>query len=282
MTTTTAPQLTVKRTFAAPRALVYRAFTDPDQFAAWWGPFGNYLPREEIDFDVRPGGHLRWREEFPAEPRIWTHGSLDLSDVVEGELLEGTMRIAGQLPAGYQPFDDEIRIEFRDKPDGGQARGSPVARRRPRVADRERVGRGVQQARHRPGRLSMGKVMAGGTVSLDGYIAGPNNSGWEHLFAWFNSPGRREFPSVGPNFNQRRSCWTGRTWSSRDRGSPICATSSAAAETIGTDHRSKNEWSVCSRAIRRHRRRGLHLASFPVSGLRLGFNTCGGLRRWDG
>lgn len=118
MTTTTAPQLTVKRTFAAPRALVYRAFTDPDQFAAWWGPFGNYLPRHEIDFDVRPGGHLRWREEFPAEPRIWTYGSLDLSDVVEGELLEGTMRIAGQLPSGYQPFETRIRIEFHDEPDG--------------------------------------------------------------------------------------------------------------------------------------------------------------------
>ena len=232
---------------------------------------------------MRPGGHLRWREEFPAEPGIWTHGSLDLSDVVEGELLEGTMRITGQLPAGYEPFETRIRIEFHDEPDGrtrlevrqwlAEDLVSPT---------RERLGRGVQQARHRPGRLSMGKVMAGGTVSLDGFIAGPNNSGWEHLFAWFNSPGGREFPSVDPNFNQRRSCWTGRTWSSRGRGSPICATSSAAAETIGTDHRSKNEWSVCSRAIRRHRRRGLHLASFPVSGLRLGFNTCGGLRRWDG
>jgi hypothetical protein len=26
----------------------------------------------------------------------------------------------------------------------------------------------------------MGKVVAGGTVSLDGYIAGPNESGFEH------------------------------------------------------------------------------------------------------
>jgi hypothetical protein len=28
----------------------------------------------------------------------------------------------------------------------------------------------------------MGKVVAGATVSLDGYIAGPNESGFEHLF----------------------------------------------------------------------------------------------------
>jgi uncharacterized protein YndB with AHSA1/START domain len=118
MTTTTAPQLTVTRTFSAPRALVYRAFTDPVQFAAWWGPIGNLLPRDEIDFDVRPGGHLRWREEFPAEPEIRTHGSLDLTDVVEGELIEGTMRITGQLPAGYEPFETRIRIEFHDEADG--------------------------------------------------------------------------------------------------------------------------------------------------------------------
>jgi uncharacterized protein YndB with AHSA1/START domain len=118
MTTTTAPQLTVTRTFGASRALVYRAFTDPDQFAAWWGPIGNFLPRDQIDFDLRPDGYLRWREEFPAEPDIWTHGSLDLTDVVEGELLEGTMSITGQLPAGYQPFETRIRIEFRDEADG--------------------------------------------------------------------------------------------------------------------------------------------------------------------
>jgi dihydrofolate reductase len=31
----------------------------------------------------------------------------------------------------------------------------------------------------------MGKVSTAAAVSLDGYIAGPNESGMEHLFAWF-------------------------------------------------------------------------------------------------
>ncbi len=44
----------------------------------------------------------------------------------------------------------------------------------------------------------MGKVVAGGTVSLDGYIAGPNESGFEHLFAWF-AGGDFELPSVNPD-----------------------------------------------------------------------------------
>ena len=72
MTTTTAPQLTLSRIFDAPRALVYRAFTDPDQFAAWWGPIGNSLPRDEIEFDVRPGGYRRWRRSFRPNPAFGT------------------------------------------------------------------------------------------------------------------------------------------------------------------------------------------------------------------
>ena len=50
----------------------------------------------------------------------------------------------------------------------------------------------------------MGKVVAGATVSLDGYIAGPNESGFEHLFAWF-AGGDFELPSVDPNFHARLS-----------------------------------------------------------------------------
>ena len=35
---TETPQLVISRVFDAPRELVYRAFTDPDHLAAWWGP----------------------------------------------------------------------------------------------------------------------------------------------------------------------------------------------------------------------------------------------------
>src|SRR5436189_5217103 len=68
MTTTTTPQLALTRIFDAPRALVYQAFTDPDHLAAWWGPIGNSLPRDEIEFDVRPGGYQRWTEVNAANP----------------------------------------------------------------------------------------------------------------------------------------------------------------------------------------------------------------------
>jgi hypothetical protein len=63
------PQLAISRVLDAPRELAFRAFTDPDHLAAWWGPSGNTLPRDEIEFDVRPGGFQRWTEV--SEIRQW-------------------------------------------------------------------------------------------------------------------------------------------------------------------------------------------------------------------
>ena len=37
-------ELRIERTFDAPRELVYRAFTNPDQIAAWFGPVGYSVP----------------------------------------------------------------------------------------------------------------------------------------------------------------------------------------------------------------------------------------------
>lgn len=117
--TTTPPQLALTRIVSAPRARVYQAFTEPERFAAWWGPSGNSLPLDEIEFDVRPGGFQRWTEVFPAEPGAWTHGRIDLTEVVDGELIDGVMRIEGELPGGFQPFETRMRVEFYDEPDGG-------------------------------------------------------------------------------------------------------------------------------------------------------------------
>jgi activator of Hsp90 ATPase-like protein len=82
------------------------------------GPIGNSLPRDEIGFDVRPGGHERWTEVFAAEPGVRVHVHFDLTHVVDGELLEGTMHVTGQLPEGIESFETRVRIEFHDEADG--------------------------------------------------------------------------------------------------------------------------------------------------------------------
>src|ERR1041384_3599711 len=94
------PQIDISRVLDAPRGLAYLAFTDPDHFAAWWGPIGDSLPREEIDFDVRPGGHQRWTELSAADPDIRVHIHVELTEVTDGEVLDGLMHVAGRLPEG--------------------------------------------------------------------------------------------------------------------------------------------------------------------------------------
>jgi hypothetical protein len=73
----------------APRELVYRAFTDPGQLAQWFGPSGCSVPRDSIEIDARPGGHLRFVMTAP-DVRSPVHARF--TDVVENELLAGERR----------------------------------------------------------------------------------------------------------------------------------------------------------------------------------------------
>jgi len=53
-------EVKVTRSFRAPRALVYRAYTEPALLQRWLlGPPGWSMPVCEMD--VRPGGRYRWR-----------------------------------------------------------------------------------------------------------------------------------------------------------------------------------------------------------------------------
>ncbi len=51
------PVLRLERTFAAPRAAVFRAWTEPEQLVKWWGPRDYTVPVCEID--LRRGGAFR-------------------------------------------------------------------------------------------------------------------------------------------------------------------------------------------------------------------------------
>ena len=51
--------ITTTRTFAAPPARVFAAWTDPAQFGRWFGGAGTTV--EDVSMDVRPGGARRAR-----------------------------------------------------------------------------------------------------------------------------------------------------------------------------------------------------------------------------
>ena len=117
--TTEPPDLFISRLFDAPRALVYRAFTDPEQLAAWWGPTGSVRPLDEMEFDVRPGGYQRFVQVFPDDPSIRAEVHIDLADVAEGTVLDGVMRIRGR----HRPAQPRLRRSGRSDPawDPGRA-----------------------------------------------------------------------------------------------------------------------------------------------------------------
>jgi uncharacterized protein YndB with AHSA1/START domain len=55
-------EVVITRLVDAPRALVFEAWTDPEQLPAWFGPEGFRIETKEID--IRPGG--RWRFDMIA------------------------------------------------------------------------------------------------------------------------------------------------------------------------------------------------------------------------
>ena len=62
-TTLAEREITITRVFDAPRAVVFRAWTDAGQLAQWWGPKGFTNPVCEID--VRVGGAIRIHMRSP-------------------------------------------------------------------------------------------------------------------------------------------------------------------------------------------------------------------------
>lgn len=57
------PELVLTRTFAAPRELVFKVWTDPKHLAQWWGPAGFTNPVCELD--ARSGGAIRIHMRAP-------------------------------------------------------------------------------------------------------------------------------------------------------------------------------------------------------------------------
>ena len=46
------------------------------------------------------------------------HIHVDLTEVADGELLEGVMHVSGRLQQGIEPFETRLRVEFHDEADG--------------------------------------------------------------------------------------------------------------------------------------------------------------------
>jgi uncharacterized protein YndB with AHSA1/START domain len=108
--------LVLTRIFDAPRPMVYRAFVDPDQLAAWFGPVGWSVPRDSVSIEAKPGGHQRFTMVNDEDPNQSSPVSATFVEVVENELLVGEEDIS-QIDA-FEGDVMRMRIEFHDEPDG--------------------------------------------------------------------------------------------------------------------------------------------------------------------
>ena len=62
-------ELTVTRTFDAPRELVWKAFTEAERLMQWWGPKG--VTMRVAKMDLRPGGRFHYCYEMPNGSEMW-------------------------------------------------------------------------------------------------------------------------------------------------------------------------------------------------------------------
>jgi len=119
----------IERTLDAPVELIWQMWSDPEHFAAWYGPDGATIPVARMD--VRVGG-TRLVSMQVQTPRgamtMWFTG--EYLEVVPGKRLVYTESMADEngnvlspaevgMPAGH-PTTTEIRVEFDDL--GGRTR----------------------------------------------------------------------------------------------------------------------------------------------------------------
>ena len=115
--------VTIERSFDAPVDLIWLMWTDPEHFAAWYGPDGATIPSAKMD--VRVGGTrlVSMQVQTPDGPmQMWFTG--EYREVVENERLVYTESMSDEngnvlspedlgMPAGH-PTTTEVRVELED------------------------------------------------------------------------------------------------------------------------------------------------------------------------
>jgi uncharacterized protein YndB with AHSA1/START domain len=114
------PVLSITRTFDAPRALVFKAWTDPKMLARWWGP--HQFTNPVCELDARPGGKIRIDMRGP-------EGTIYPMTGVFHEIVEPERLVFSTTPLddnGKPMFEVLNTIAFED--DGGKTKFTLQAR----------------------------------------------------------------------------------------------------------------------------------------------------------
>lgn len=116
-------EIVITRVFDAPRELVFKAWTEPEHVAQWWGPKG--FTTKVIALDLRPGGESRYvmigpdgteypgkgvfREIVPPE-RIVTTDEFDegFEQVTDADLPQGMV-----MTVLFEELDGKTKLTLR-------------------------------------------------------------------------------------------------------------------------------------------------------------------------
>jgi uncharacterized protein YndB with AHSA1/START domain len=104
-------QIVITRVFDAPRDLVFRAWTDPDHVAKWFGPEAFDIPRDSVVIDLRVGGRFELRM-VSSQMGFDTRLVYEILDLVEPELL--VLRHEPKPDLGI-PDATVTRVELHDE-----------------------------------------------------------------------------------------------------------------------------------------------------------------------
>jgi uncharacterized protein YndB with AHSA1/START domain len=109
-TTTAGRELVITRVIDAPRELVFKARTEPQHVARWFGPPGTTVPF--CTMDARPRGALRFCYRLPAGDLHWMEGAY--RDVVEPERIAFTDESGNLLGRPGFPLVALLTVAFAD------------------------------------------------------------------------------------------------------------------------------------------------------------------------
>jgi uncharacterized protein YndB with AHSA1/START domain len=102
-------EVLITRIFDAPREQVFRAWTDPDEVSAWYGPEQMDTPRDKIHIDPRVGG--RWELTMVRRGGGEFAIGYEIVEFVEPELL--VLR-SDPMPQAGMHEGTVLRVEFHD------------------------------------------------------------------------------------------------------------------------------------------------------------------------
>lgn len=104
------PLIHMTRTFNAPRALVWKALSEPEHAVRWWGPHGHR--NKVLNWDWRVGGEWKIESTMPDGSSIVFFGAY--REIQKPEKVTQTFSF-DQLPPGVHSIDTVVLEEHGDR-----------------------------------------------------------------------------------------------------------------------------------------------------------------------